>query len=88
MKRLFAVIFMLTGLNACGAEDLERAEFNAFFYHPGDGKEERLGVVTGLGSCQRAAHDRAATLGISKTSGWSYVCCRRTSSSECATKHK
>jgi hypothetical protein len=85
MRRVFfPTIVIALLLFGCG-EDLEQADFNAYFYYP-EGREEFLGLVRGLSACQVAASSRAASLHITK--GWSYICCKQTSSSSCASKHK
>jgi hypothetical protein len=73
-------------LFGCGEPNLEHEDFNAYFYFP-DGREEYLGGVRGLSACQSAANARASALNMS-ASDWSYICCRKTSSSECASKHR
>ena len=92
MKRVFVAlsfaVLMAGGLTGCGEEDLERADFNAYFYYPDNNREEFLGLMTGLSACQRAAAGRATSLNMSRSSGWSYICCKKTSSSSCESKHK
>jgi len=92
MKRVFVAlsfaVLMAGGLTGCGEEDLERADFNAYFYFPDNNREEFLGRVKGLSACQRAAGARATSLNMSRSSGWSYICCKKTSSSSCESKHK
>jgi hypothetical protein len=92
MKREIAALsraaLIAGGLVGCGEEDLERAHFNAYFYFPDNNREEFLGLVTGLSACQRAAFARASSLNMSRSSGWSYICCKKTTSSNCETKHK
>ena len=90
-KRFTALSFAVLlagGLTGCGEENLERADFNAYFYYPDNNREEFLGLVTGLSACQRAASARAASLNMSRSTGWSYICCKKTSSSSCESKHK
>jgi predicted small lipoprotein YifL len=81
---LFAVL-MTGGLTGCGED---RPDFNAYFYFPEDNREEFLGLVKGLSACQRAAGARATSLNMSRSSGWSYICCKKTSSSNCESKHR
>lgn len=92
MRRVFVAlsfaILMAGGLTGCGEEDLERADFNAYFYFPDNNREEFLGLMKGLSACQRAAGTRAASLNMSRSSGWSYICCKKTSSSNCESKHR
>jgi hypothetical protein len=75
-------------LAGCSEENLERADFNAYFYYPNNGREEFLGQVRGLSACQSAASAKAASLNMNRSSGWSYICCKKTSSSNCESKHK
>ena len=88
MVRLIAVGLLTLSLAGCWEENLERANFNAYFYYPDNGREEFLGLVRGLSACQSAAGARAASLNMSRSTGWSYICCKKTSSSSCETKHK
>jgi hypothetical protein len=83
MKSIILLPFL--GLMGCDP-DLEKSDFNAYFYFPDD-REEYLGQVTGLSSCQSAAGARAKELNMID-SDWSYICCRITSSSSCASKHR
>lgn len=77
----------LLALTGCGEENLEKATFNAYFYYP-NAREEFLGLVQGLSVCQRTAHSRANSLNMSSSAGWSYICCKKTANSSCASKHK
>lgn len=65
---------------------IENSDFDIYFYYP-NGKEEYLGQVRRLSSCQSVAGSYAYNKGIS-SSDWSYICCRVTSDSSCASKHK
>ena len=59
MKTFLWVVPMLVScapLAGC-EQDLEKADFNAYFYYP-DQREEFLGLVHGLTACQAAASDR------------------------------
>lgn len=86
MFRILALLFIAIALVAC-EENLENAEFNAYFFYPDD-QNEYLGLVQGLSACQSAASAKAHSLRMSSSSGWSYICCKKTSKSSCATKHK
>lgn len=77
--------FLLAG---CGEENLEKAEFNAYFYYPNTQREEYLGLVRGLSACQSAASSRAYSLRMDRSVPWSYFCCKKTSKSNCESKHK
>lgn len=72
-------------LSGC-ERNLERSSFNVYFYYP-DSREEFLGQATGLAACGSFAHSKASSLNMSRAK-WSYVCCLKTSSSECAEKHR
>lgn len=78
----------LLALTGCGEENLEKATFNAYFYYPNNTREEFLGLVEGLSACQSAAHSLATSLKMSSSSGWSYICCKKTANSSCESKHK
>lgn len=72
-------------------EDTQRAigssSYNAYFYYPG-GTERYLGEVQGLAGCQSQAHWWAKVEGVHGSSDWSYICCRVTKDSPCASKHR
>lgn len=85
---LSIAVLMMAGLTGCGEEDLERADFNVYFYFPDNSREEFLGLVKGLSACQRAAGARATSLNMSRSTRWSYICCKKTSSSDCESKHR
>lgn len=85
-------------LAACGDEcskysshsckELETASYNALFFFPDNGKEQRLGVASGLAQCGDMARSYAASKQFTSSSGWSYVCCLKADGSECAEKHR
>lgn len=79
-----AIVFVPVLFTSC-TQNLESAEFNAYFYYP-DNREELIGTVTGLSSCQAAASSKADSLKIKDN--WDYICCLKTSSSGCKSKHK
>lgn len=64
---------------------VEASSFNVYFY-TGD-REEYLGVAGNLSRCHNVAQAKAVEDELS-ASEWSYVCCRITSSSSCASKHR
>lgn len=80
-----AVLCISVVLAGC-ERNLETANFNVYFYYP-DNREEYLGLVKGLSACQNAAWSRANSLNMERAN-WSYICCLKTISSECAEKHK
>ena len=88
MKQLFCGVLLALTLAGCWEQDLERTNFNAYFFYPNNGREGFLGLVKGISACQSAAHSRARSLQMTSSTGYSYICCEKTSSSECATKHK
>ena len=65
---------------------LEDKKFNVYFYYP-NGRELHLGVVKGLSACQDSAWAKAQSLRM-QNANWSYICCLKTRSSECKSKHK
>jgi hypothetical protein len=86
--RWSAAVVIATALAGCGEENLERAEFNAYFYYPNSQREEYLSLVTGLSACQSAASARARSLNMNASTPWQYICCKKTSKSACESKHK
>ncbi len=88
MTRFLFLGLLAVGLTGCSKEDLEKADFNAYFYYPDNNREEFLGLVRGLSACQSAAGARASSLNMTRSTGWSYICCKKTSSSSCESKHR
>jgi hypothetical protein len=82
------LVFFAVAVTGCGEENLERADFNTYFFPPDNEEEVYLGLFHGLSSCQSAAYAKANSLNMSRSSGWSYICCKKTSSSNCQSKHK
>ena len=74
--------------SAYSCPQLEKATYNAYFYYPESKREEFLGVASGLPRCGAMAHAFASSKNLSRSSGWSYICCLKTESSECAEKHR
>lgn len=64
---------------------IEASSFNVYFFPQGG--EEYLGVAESLSQCQNVAQSLAVKNELSR-SEWNYVCCRITSSSSCASKHR
>lgn len=85
MLRVFLACLFAVGLSSCSGDDLEKEEFNVLFYS--GGQEQFLGAVSGLSACQSAASAKATSTNLSPSS-WSYVCCKKTATSDCASKHK
>ena len=83
----FCFAFAAIGLMACG-DNTKSASYNVYFWFPDDSKEYHLGVSSGLDSCGSIAHSFANTKGLTRADGWSYVCCMKTATSECAEKHR
>ena len=84
---LICVALATVLLSGC-EENLEKADFNAFFYYPGSPmREEYLGQVHGLSACQSIARSKASALKMT-SANWSYICCKKTSSSSCESKHR
>lgn len=70
-------------------DNTERAivasSFNVYLYS--QGQETYLGIANSLNQCQNVARSTAINKELSE-SEWDYVCCRITSSSSCASKHR
>ncbi len=78
----FLLIAFLSGCE----RNLGSSSFNVYFYYP-DNREEFLGQAAGLPLCGSLARSKASSLNMSGAN-WGYVCCLKTSSSECAEKHR
>ena len=50
-SRIAVVVVLSIWLPGCWEENLENADFNAYFYHPNNEREEFLGLVRGLSAC-------------------------------------
>jgi hypothetical protein len=90
LKRDFSIClsaFILGLLAACGP-NIENAQYNVLFWFPENDKAYPLGVSNGLAECGSIAHGFAQSKSMNRNSGWSYICCMKTSSSECAEKHR
>ena len=66
---------------------LERSRYNAYFYFP-DNKEVYLGESATLSACGSMAHSYAGSKGLSRGSGWGYICCLIAKGSSCYEKHR
>jgi hypothetical protein len=55
MAPLIVIGLLTFGLTGCWEENLEKADFNAYFSNPNNEREEFLGLVRGLSACQGAA---------------------------------
>jgi len=94
---LLAIFIGVVSISGCGDEcssyskysckEIEKATYNAYFYYP-SGKEEYLGVVTGLPNCGVKAHNFAASKNLTSNNEWSYICCMKAEGSECLEKHR
>jgi hypothetical protein len=72
--------------SAYSCSQLAEKDFNVFFIFPGDNKEAYLGLAKGLDQCRSTALRYAGEQKLSLGSGWSQVCCLKTTDSECAEK--
>lgn len=84
---LFSVVVIFTFTN-CSERNLSTASFNVYFWHPENLNEKHLGTVQGLDQCSSAALNYASSKNLSRSDGWSYICCLKTSNSECSEKHR
>ncbi|MEJ2576011.1 MAG: hypothetical protein P8106_04815 [Gammaproteobacteria bacterium] len=69
------------------ARAVQNAEFNVYFYDA-DGRQQFVGEVAGLEACRTEARHYARQLGQAEETRWSYVCCRKTRTERCASKHQ
>lgn len=74
-------------LVACGP-NIENAQYNVLFWFPDNDKSYPLGVSNGLAECGSIANGFAQSKNLARNDRWSYVCCMKTASSECAEKHR
>ena len=72
----------------CSERNTSTATFNVYFWYPNNSNEQYLGTAKGLDQCGAIASNHAGSKNLSKTDGWSYICCFKTSNSECAEKHR
>lgn len=86
MKNLRVIpVLLFLSAAGCGDDALETAEFNVMF-EPPVGVVEQIDTVSGLQACR----DRAALEAVRRhltDKGYSYECCKITSSSSCASVH-
>jgi hypothetical protein len=90
---LALAVVALAGAYALGwwpFDETDRAvrgdDFNVYFY-TAEGEQQFVGETTGLASCRTEARNYARQLGQDGTT-WSYVCCRKTRTERCASKHQ
>jgi hypothetical protein len=67
---------------------LEHATYYVWFRFPDGDKDYNLGLASGLAQCGSIASSYASSKTLTRSSGWSYVCCLKTSDSDCAEKHR
>lgn len=83
---------VLSGCDSGPHVATEKDRFNVYFYYPADSRsdfrEEYLGEVTGISQCQRTAGGFASSKNMTRSTGWSYICCRIANGSSCYDKHK
>lgn len=87
LKSAVVCLFSCCLLTAC-EKNIETARYNVYFWFPDNSKENYLGEVDGLSACGSIAHGYAYSKNLNRNDGWSYICCMKTSSSECAEKHR
>ncbi|NIQ01903.1 MAG: hypothetical protein GWM98_17120 [Nitrospinaceae bacterium] len=83
-KTLLAACLLASALLAGCGKDLEKEKFHVFLTNP-EGKEEDLGIVTGLSQCRNKVRTRAQ---YQKYESWDYFCCLITDKSDCAKEYQ
>lgn len=73
--------------SAYSCDELEAAQYNVYFFFPGDQKEYFLGEAEGLPMCGSMARSYAVEKEVT-SSKWGYICCLKTPDSQCAEKHR
>ncbi len=85
--------FMLSACDSCrdysdySCNQLEKADYNVYFYFLDRDKERYLGTSQGLLQCGEIAQQYAREKEL-EGAEWSYVCCLKTKNSSCAEKHR
>ena len=87
-KTIFFVIGFALIFSQCSEKNSSTATFNVYFWYPNNSNEQYLGTAKGLDQCGATASNHATSKNLSRADGWSYICCLKTSSSECAEKHR
>lgn len=71
---------------------LQSQTYNVYYsesIQPGNWVDTYVGQVQGLEACGSLAYSHADSVeSVERRDDWSYVCCLRTSESECAEKHR
>lgn len=88
LKTIFFIIGIAFIFSQCTEQNPSTATFNVYFWYPNNSNEQYLGIAKGLDQCGAVASSHANSKNLSRGDGWSYVCCLKTSSSECAEKHR
>ena len=63
-------------------------QYNVYFWFEDGSKQYHLGVVDSLDACGAVANKYARSKNLTKSDDWGYICCLKTSTSECAEKHR
>lgn len=88
LKTIFLIVGALFIFSQCTERNASTANFNVYFWYPNDSNEHYLGIAKGLDQCGAIASDHAISKNLTRSDGWSYICCLKTSSSECEEKHR
>jgi len=88
LKMIFIFVVGSMILSFCSERHPASAKYNVYFYFPADSKEYYLGVTQGLDQCGQTAWNFAREKGLKNNNDWSYICCLKTSTSECESKHR
>lgn len=67
---------------------MEQATYNVLFYFPNSDHEYYLDTAIGLNECEDIAYSYADEKNLTENSEWSYICCLKTSNSECEERHR
>jgi hypothetical protein len=88
LKTIFFLIGIAFIFSQCTERNPSTATFNVYFWYPNNSNEQYLGIAKGLDQCGAMASSHANSKNLNRSDGWSYICCLKTSSSECAEKHR
>lgn len=92
LQKMFKTVILVIGVafivSQCSERNPPTATFNVYFWFPNNPDQQYLGEARGLDQCGAVASSYATSKSLGGNDGWSYICCLKTSESECAEKHR
>jgi len=90
--KMFKTIIFAIGVavivSQCSERNPSTATFNVYFWFPNNPDQQYLGESKGLDQCGAIASNYATSNGLGGKDSWTYICCLKTTQSECAEKHR